>query len=256
MSHIADSRKPRGIGILPLQHEDYDRRSPPFSVSMRSSILAVRIMDRDDQDLDSLGQWIIDPETAGTLEGGNLWRANAKLREVPGWAFAWPAVISDYKKEREAIATGIGIKSTPLTGEMLAMTLYKKENSELREDGRYLEKPVGKGGFPGQKVDPFPQLSRQDIKPQDPWTLKLGVGAKLDLRWRRMSPDGAGFQPIDPKSDGGLKLGIGSKVDLHWRRMATDGAGFAESPLTGAAVEVEPAPKGKFVNPAAGIDIK
>lgn len=88
---IADSRVPNGIGILPLQHEDYDKQG--FSVDLRASIVALRITGRDDGD-EGLGQWFYDTNTPGTLEGGNFWDVDRNRRNCPGWAFAWSSQLA------------------------------------------------------------------------------------------------------------------------------------------------------------------
>ena len=62
MSNIADSKKPNGIGILPLRHDGY--LGGGFSLDFRSYVAAVRITGRRDTG-DGLGAWTYDQDSPG-----------------------------------------------------------------------------------------------------------------------------------------------------------------------------------------------
>jgi len=85
-----DAKKP-GVGILPLQHSGYNAGGAAlgkFTLPMRAFKSAVRVVGRDDQD-GGLGDWLLDPDSAGDIIGGFFW-PNTGLREIPAWAYAWP----------------------------------------------------------------------------------------------------------------------------------------------------------------------
>jgi hypothetical protein len=173
---IADSRVPNGIGILPLQHEDYDKQG--FSVDLRGSIVALRITGRDDGD-QGLGQWFYDPSTPGTLEGGNFWDTNRNMRNCPGWAFAWSTQLESGGSSGNNVATGGG------SGRKSGGPQVARPNGNFGgPDGRYLPKPVlvpvnlGKAGkdpnaAKKNAAPPAPPPGQQG----QPGVLRLGIGA-------------------------------------------------------------------------------
>lgn len=167
---IADSRVPNGIGILPLQHEDYDKQG--FSVDGRSSIVAVRINGRDDQE-EGLGQWFYDTNTPGTLEGGNFWDVDRNARACPGWAFAWPAMLLLSGSNNVATGGGAG-------GNRAGQALAQPIGGGNAPDGRYIPKavvfniPLGKPSKDPKSpaANPPPQQGGQQNG-----VLFLGIGA-------------------------------------------------------------------------------
>ncbi len=79
-----------GVGILPLQHKEYD--SHGWDLAMRAGKHAVRVTDRMDTG-DGLGQWVFDLDTAGDMPQWLCWPNKNGGRQIPGWAQVWPAMI-------------------------------------------------------------------------------------------------------------------------------------------------------------------
>jgi hypothetical protein len=176
---IADSRVPNGIGILPLQHEDYDKQG--FSVDLRGSLVALRITGRDDGD-QGLGQWFYDTNTPGTLEGGNFWDVDRNLRNCPGWAFAWSVQAETSGGASNDVATGPGRRRG---GSQQA----RPTGQQGAPDGRYNPKPIffpirlGKAGADPNKAQPKAPPAPPGARPgnQDfggP-VLVLGIGGSI-----------------------------------------------------------------------------
>lgn len=181
MTQLSDSRSPRGIGILILQHADYHKKG--FSIDLRGGLLAARVMDRDDEG-DGLGSWYYDPDSVGDLNGGFLWPnvkgLSGSARPIPGWAFAWPARLrggrsgvetpgnrtktptgSPFKDvetpSNQAIRTPMGsVPSSPPGGRnkacglMESVNMIPVHNDDMTDDARYAELapqfPTGKNG--------------------------------------------------------------------------------------------------------------
>ena len=130
MSRLSDSRDPRGLGILILQHKDYDKTG--FSLDLRGGLLAARVLDRDDR-TGGLGSWQYDQDSVGDLNGALCWPN--KTREIPGWAFAWPAILDTKNKD---IATGGAAAFDPMAG------IEGGGKAVVgRKEGEYLEVGVG-----------------------------------------------------------------------------------------------------------------
>ena len=94
---IGDSRVRGGPGVLPLQHQDYEKEGWPLW--NRASMLAVRLLNRFDNrggagpaNDGQLGWWEEDPETRGDVIGGQFWQRTS--RDLGAWRFAWPVVTS------------------------------------------------------------------------------------------------------------------------------------------------------------------
>jgi len=86
---IADSRRPRGAGIWPLQHADHIKQG--IDIDMRTGILACRIKERL-TDIEHVGRYWYDPHTVGDVNGGMYWSNDT--RPIGCWQFAFPAIIA------------------------------------------------------------------------------------------------------------------------------------------------------------------
>lgn len=175
---IADSRVPNGVGILPLQHEDYDKQG--FSVDLRASLVALRITGRDDSE-QGLGQWFYDPNTPGTLEGGNFWDVNRNQRNCPGWAFAWSSYLSAGGSSNNNVATGggaQGIRRIQSGQQALPVGNVGAPDSRYIPKGVLVPINIGKAGKDpnaGNKnaAPPTPPPGQRG----QPGVLRLGIGA-------------------------------------------------------------------------------
>ena len=121
---IATSDSPQGPGILVLQHENFDKRNPKWSIDMRGSIRAVRIRDRLDRDL-GLGQWTYDTESAGDIHGGQLLKKTS--RPIPMWRFATPVIVADGSND---VATPSGGKGAGIDLALLNKTDPKAKGAK------------------------------------------------------------------------------------------------------------------------------
>jgi hypothetical protein len=79
-----------GVGILPLQHQDFD--SQGWDLAMRASQHAVRVKGRRDTG-DGIGEWQFDLDTAGDVTQWLCWPNAKGGRQIPGWAQVWPSII-------------------------------------------------------------------------------------------------------------------------------------------------------------------
>src|SRR3990172_1409231 len=97
MARAIESRLP-DFGPLILQHENYSKRG--YSIDMRHGLLAVRVRGRDDDRAGAQGHYIAEDGTLGDIVGSLMWKQEGKKRPMPGWAFAWPSVVTDSKKRK------------------------------------------------------------------------------------------------------------------------------------------------------------
>lgn len=174
---LADSRVPNGVGILPLRHDGYVEKG--FSTDMRASMVAVRIVDRDDQG-EGLGHWFYDPDAVGTLEGGNFWDVDKSARTVGGWAFAWSATLQGGGGQSHStdVATPSTLSRNRGSG---GQDAAQPNGLGGGVDGRYLRKGViipkqfGKaGGDPARPPQPPPGVPGAGGN-----VLFLGIGAQV-----------------------------------------------------------------------------
>lgn len=89
MSFLADLESG---GIWPLQHHDKDYSGP--DIGIRSVRMAARIVKRD-----QFGRYSfedrVDGDTVGDVNCAAFWpRESPNRRALPGWAFAWPSVVT------------------------------------------------------------------------------------------------------------------------------------------------------------------
>lgn len=105
MSFIADLWK---AGYWPLQALGFEGDGE--ALEQRDVRYAVRIKGRD-LGPGKLGHFILDEDSAGDVLGGFLWPA--ETRPIPGWAFAWPAVMTQTSVE--------GITSSPQVPQLRGM---------------------------------------------------------------------------------------------------------------------------------------
>lgn len=110
-----------GVGILPLQHRDYDKKG--WDLAMRAGKHAVRVTDRLDTGSDQ-GHWVFDLDTAGDMPQWLCWpnKKGGEGRQIPGWAQVWPAMIQAVAGGKNDVATpgngggGGGGQSVPTQG--------------------------------------------------------------------------------------------------------------------------------------------
>lgn len=105
MTFITDSRQPRGIGFLPLQHEFYQQQNWPLD--QRACIMALRVTRRQlpSESPDHLGHYVFDEQTVGDLIGGMWWNIEPDSeRPIPGWRFVWPSIVKPF----DGVITGSG----------------------------------------------------------------------------------------------------------------------------------------------------
>lgn len=160
--HIADSRKPRGLGVLPLQHPDFD--SPPdggpkFDVDLRGCILAIRVKGRDDYKKKGLGRWIVEDGSLGDLHGGQFFEAeSAAKRPIGMWRFATPVVVQEPKNSAVATASPGAVDSCAVLPGFNVLPVFAEE---YKVDDRFKritpERPKrnGKEMWPKFPVDFF-----------------------------------------------------------------------------------------------------
>lgn len=86
----ADPRAYGTGGVWPLQHVGFKDKG--WRIATRNAMLAYRINGRL-QGAGDVGTWLEEKDTRGDVVGGNLWDQETGKRDLPGWAFAWPAVI-------------------------------------------------------------------------------------------------------------------------------------------------------------------
>jgi len=175
VSFIADSRKPGGLGFLPLQHKDYNSGNPAWSVDMRASILALRITGRQDSGI-GLGHWTYDPDSVGDVLGGLCW-PNESSRSIPAWEFAWPVVT-------QPIGTPT-IPAGPACGTFQNdITLRPVKDSEYRADDRF------------KKVTTTARPKREgvDAWPKFPWDW-FGIALTTTEEHKQTEI----FMPTDPR---------------------------------------------------------
>lgn len=181
MSTNSDSRKP-GSGLFPLQHQDFDKNGgglEPWSIDMRSCVLAWRIKGRDDAN-GGIGQWLYDPDSVGDLHGGQLW--NSPLggnRPCAMWRFATPVAISDLTGTN-GVVTGPGGGSLSMAGQASILPLYDDLYSL---DRRFINLKPGRPIRDGKEA--WPKF------PIDYFGISLSAGhepRQLDL-----------FMPTDPR---------------------------------------------------------
>lgn len=132
---IAESRQPDGPGILALQHEKY--QAGKWSLDMRTSLLASRIVDRQgdpsDDASEGMGHYVYDPDSIGDIHGGFLFKKNS--REIPGWRFAWPVIVSPPNGSP-------GSRRPGATNEMLpVINRVGDAKNYLTPDDRFLSEP-------------------------------------------------------------------------------------------------------------------
>lgn len=100
MTFITESRQPRGIGFLPLQHEFFQNQN--WTLDQRVSILALRITSRrlPSEGAGNLGHYVFEDKSVGDLHGGLLWylpEDGSSDRPIPGWRFIWPAISAPFQ---------------------------------------------------------------------------------------------------------------------------------------------------------------
>lgn len=158
--HIADSRKPRGLGVLPLQHPNFD--SPPdggpkYDVDLRGCILAVRIKGRDDYKKGGLGRWMLEDGSLGDLHGGQFFEAEVTKRPIGMWRFAMPAVVQEGQSNAVATASTQGAACAVLPGFNVLPVLEEEYKVDDRFKQIQPERPKrdGKDMWPKFPVDFF-----------------------------------------------------------------------------------------------------
>lgn len=191
--YIKDSRD--GFGILPLQHQDYDKGG--WSVDLRTSILAVRVTDRWDKQ-GGIGQYKYEPESAGDIHGGQLLYRKGKKRTCSMWRFATPVVTVE---PEDATATGanasVGFGVRPTFGKqyepdvrMKTFTPDQRRGSAGKFWPRFPLDFIGislTSDYEARQYDLYhdtdPRLVAVNVKP-DPlmgsWVCDMGAGFKVD----------------------------------------------------------------------------
>jgi hypothetical protein len=230
---IATSDSPHGPGILVLQHEDFDKHSPKWSVDLRGSLRAVRVKDRLDKDL-GLGQWTYDTESAGDIHGGQLLKN--KTRPIPMWRFATPVVTTE--PDGGAVATGANTSPAfavrPIFGaqygpdfRMKTLTPDQRRGSLGKFWPKFPMDFVGislTSNYEAKQYDLYhdtdPRLVAVNVKPDalmGSWVCDMGAGFKVDpdrnarlqsmMRVVRPKP-GCLVVPPDPDRSGKYLNGI------------------------------------------------
>jgi len=157
MSRFMESRQ-GDFGYLILQHQDYNKGPNRFSLEMRPSIMAARILERQCTAPGAMGHYVYDKESVGDLICSTCWPTSGKgdpKREIPGWAFAWPAVMLSKKSEDdEKPAPGGDCSSRPKD---------KDGKSSLRAYPLRVDEFLSGPG--GKKTAPRPDYRFQGIQP-------------------------------------------------------------------------------------------
>lgn len=182
----ADPRAYGTGGIWPLQHAGYKDRG--WLIHTRSAMLAYRIKDRLTNPGD-VGEWVYEEDSVGDVVGGNLWPVVTGKRPIPGWAFAWPAVIEASASGgggeaplRPMVASGVGGGDVPAGQTRAAGGTINMRVLPIGTgggaDGRYQPKQFiiplveGKPGKDPARVKPKAGERR-------PGVLNLGIGAQV-----------------------------------------------------------------------------
>jgi len=165
---IGDSRKPRGPGILPLQHHGH--RSRGWELDARACILATRIVDRLDGN-GEMGQYVYEDRSYGDLVGALLWGKDT--RETSGWSFAWPVSTTEKTEITPPATIGSGGTSggpgaltgpageaTPGTRNPIASTVGAFTPSGHWEGGVYYDPPPGAQAF-AEMVNSTPNFGKE-----------------------------------------------------------------------------------------------
>lgn len=146
---------PRGIGILPLRHNEYDRE---YDLDLRAGIIAVSITGRNDAGEFGLGHWKYDPASAGDVTQAHFWPKNT--RPVGGWSWCWPAVLIGSKSGATPTLQGKGGRPSVATG--------AKSKCGTFSPGSYQMLPcIGEEYAPDKRFSPLtPELPKdEDGKP-------------------------------------------------------------------------------------------
>lgn len=161
---ISTSTDPRGIGILALQHKDYDKPTGhplgAWDLHHRASILAARVIDRNDTNAVGLGHWIYDPETVGDIHGAQLLKFDT--RSVPMWRFATPVVVVLPESADVQTQSAYTIRhGSPVCSVLSGFSVNSIKDKEYKEDDRlkpftpFIPKRNGKPLWPKFPVDFF-----------------------------------------------------------------------------------------------------
>lgn len=160
---ITTSTDPRGIGILALQHKDYDKATGnplgAWDLHHRATLLAARVIDRNDTGLVGLGHWIYDPETVGDINGGQL--LDYDKRSIPMWRFATPSVVVMPDSASIATPSGSRVPGADTCATLSGFSINSIEDDKYKADERlkkftpFLPQRDGKSMWPKIPVDFF-----------------------------------------------------------------------------------------------------